>query len=1735
MSLTSAFRLPVWLVTLLFIATTLPAVAVAPPTITSFTPQSLYEGQYGVLYPVTINGTNFDNVTAVNIGGRSASFVVNSSIKITAYVAASASTNFIFVTTPGGTAYGSVAFTVKPIPRPTITSFSPTSAYAGQTGVVVTIIGTGFLGKPNTIPASGVKAVSIGGLAAASFRVVNDTTLTAVVAVGASTYGISVTNASGTAYSTGNFTILPIPAPTITSFTPTSAYVGETGRVITITGTNFKGVGALAGLIKNTSVKIGGTTASINVVNDTTITATVPVGAIYPTYWISVTTNGGTAYSKDNFIIKPIPAPTIASFSPTSAYAGETNRIITITGTNFKGTGELIPLIRVLDVRIGGSSASFNVLSDTSITTVVPASVLYPIYWISVTTTGGTVYSKDNFTVKSVPAPTITSFSPSTGSAGETVRITGTNFMGSGALSGLITVISVKIGGTDASFNVDSDTSITAVVPANVAYPIYWISVTTSGGTVFSGSNFTVKAASAPTISSFTPASGKVGDLVTLTGTNFTSATEVKFAGTVAVFTVVSATSITANVPSGAVTGKISVTTPGGTASSSTVFTVSQPPSITSFTPTSGAVRDTVTITGVNLTGASSVMFYGDVSAAITSVSATSIVVTVPVGAATGPISVITPSGTAVSDSSFTVIPVPTITSFTPTSGSIGDLVTITGTNFTAASAVNFAGTAAVFTVLGGTSITANVPSGAVTGRITISTPYGIATSAEDFVVIQAPSIISFSPTSGRVGTIVTITGANFGQSPVVQFNGTTVVSYRAIADTSITVVVPDGASTGRISVTTSNGTATSVDDFTVYAQIAITGFTPTSGIVGTEVTIHGSGFTGVTGVSFNGTPATQFTVESDALITAVVPEGARTGLISVINPTNTATTTDRFTVYQQPSISSFLPTSGKVGDVVTITGTNLTDIRTISFNGTVTTVFTVDSDTSITVTVPSGATTGLVEARNPVSVTTCIDLFTVYQQPTISSIQPQSGVVGDVITITGTNLIDITVMDFNGTDATAFTVDSDTSITATVPSGATTGTIDLRNPAYTTTSAESFTVYQKPTISSFTPESGVVGDIVTISGTGFTGVFSVVFTSAMATITSSSDTSLTVTVPNGSTTGPITITTPAGSTSSQRDYTVYQQPTISSFSPGSGLVGYSVTISGTGFTGVREVLFGSSVASISASTDTSITVTVPDGATTGRITVTTPAGSTASARDFTVYQKPAISSFAPESGAVGQVVTITGNSFVGVTRVIFNTTTTVTYTVNSETSITATVPSGATTGKISVSTLYGPATSAVDFVVNQPPAISSFTPSGGAVGISVTINGSNLMGATAVYLGGILQSTFTVVSNTMITTTVPSGAQSGPISVTTPSGTATSLNPFFVAPSITSFTPTIGPIGTVVTITGTNFFGVGQVTFNGVTAAISSVTPTTIVATVPTGATSGPISVSSQGGVATSAAYFMVQPYGVVVFWGKNGSGQGNLPTPNLNFMGISTGWNHVAGLKQDGSVVCWGYNVYGECNVPAPNLNFTAVSAGYFHTVGLKQDGSLVCWGNNSYGLCTVPAPNQGFTAASSRYFHNVGLKTDGTVVCWGDNSYGQCAVPMPNQNFTAVSAGQFHTASLKSDGSVVCWGYNNAGQCAVPVPNQGFIATSAGAYHTAGLKSDGSIVCWGDNYYGECTVPAPNQNFVAVSAGSSHTVGLKRDGTVVCWGTNTNGECNVPYSNSGYFAIGAGSSYTCAIRNP
>jgi hypothetical protein len=176
-------------------------------------------------------------------------------------------------------------------------------------------------------------------------------------------------------------------------------------------------------------------------------------------------------------------------------------------------------------------------------------------------------------------------------------------------------------------------------------------------------------------------------------------------------------------------------------------------------------------------------------------------------------VTVTTFTGTLTGDRSFLVTP--QIKSFSPPSGVVGASVTITGVSLTQATTVNIGGKTASFTVNSDTQVTATVPAGAKTGKpIIITTAGGIATSTAKLAV--TPNVLSFTPTSGPVGTSVTITGHSFTKTTKVTFGGVAATSYKAVSDTQVDTLVPTGAVTGPIAVTTAGGTGTSTTNFTV-------------------------------------------------------------------------------------------------------------------------------------------------------------------------------------------------------------------------------------------------------------------------------------------------------------------------------------------------------------------------------------------------------------------------------------------------------------------------------------------------------------------------------------------------------------------------------------------------------------------------------------------------------------------------------------------------------------------------------------------------------------------------------------------------------------------------------------------------------------------------------------------------------------------------------------------------------
>ncbi|MFI9412935.1 IPT/TIG domain-containing protein [Nocardia gamkensis] len=221
------------------------------------------------------------------------------------------------------------------------------------------------------------------------------------------------------------------------------------------------------------------------------------------------------------------------------------------------------------------------------------------------------------------------------------------------------------------------------------------------------------------------------------------------------------------------------------------------------------------------------------------------------------------------------------------------------------------------------------------------------------------------------------------------------------------------------------------------------------------------------------------------------------------------------------------------------------------------------------------------------------------------------------------------------------------------------------------------------PTITSVSPTTGPTsgGNSVVITGTGFTGPTTVRFGATATTFTLDSDTQITAIAPPGTGTVQVTVAN-AGGTSNGFPYTyVVQPPVVAAVIPNSGpsTGGTLVLIVGTGFTGVTSVNFGATPATLFFGVSSTLIIAIaPPGTGTVPVTVTTPAG-TSPGVPYTYVSVPTLISVTPNTGPVtgGTAVTITGTGFTGATGVFFGFLPAVSFTVNSDTQITAITPVG--------------------------------------------------------------------------------------------------------------------------------------------------------------------------------------------------------------------------------------------------------------------------------------------------------------------------------------------------------------------------------------------------------------------------------------------------------------------------
>ena len=654
------------------------------------------------------------------------------------------------------------------------------------------------------------------------------------------------------------------------------------------------------------------------------------------------------------------------------------------------------------------------------------------------------------------------------------------------------------------------------------------------------------------------------------------------------------------------------------------------------------------------------------------------------------------------------------------------------------------------------------------------------------------------------------------------------------------------------------------------YGQVpTITSVTPALGKPGNQILIGGGNFTAATMVKFDQTLA-DFSVLSANQILAVVPNGATVGNITVANASSGGTSASVFIV--PPGITNLSPTQGAAGTPVTINGANfLPNATTVRFNGGAATSVTVTAPTQLQVIVPAGATSGFITISNAAGTTTSTNLFVVSSGPAISDFSPLIGPTGTTVQINGANFVSGgTTVRFNGIAATSVTLTSTTQLQAVVPSGATAGPITIMTANGTVASWTNFITGSQPLITDFYTSAtefstrsriGAAGDPVTIEGFNFLGTTTVKFNGtavANGGITSISANRIQAIVPAGTTTGPLSVTTPAGSGTNTASFITSAGPLVTDFSPVIGSGGQIVVINGLNFSAVTTVKFNTTTVAVTPTATTQISVPVPAGATTGPITV----GTNVTTTNFTVIGTgPFISDFSPTNGPRGTDVVFNGANLASVTGVQFNGVSSPNFSATSATQLRAEVPAAATTGTISITAPAGTTTTSGPFYV--PPRLNNFTPTNGVVGTTLTFSGTNFTGTTSVTFSGtssaLVPAVFTVVSANTLTAVVPTNAATGPLTLTTPAGPIISTTSFGVVPRVDSFTPTLGPAGTPVTVNGLNFDTATSVRFNGTNAVFTLSSPTQLVATAPSGAGIGPLTVVSPSGTGTSVNNFIL------------------------------------------------------------------------------------------------------------------------------------------------------------------------------------------------------------------------------------------------------------------------------------
>ncbi|MBM2814683.1 MAG: hypothetical protein HW421_1445 [Ignavibacteria bacterium] len=582
-------------------------------------------------------------------------------------------------------------------------------------------------------------------------------------------------------------------------------------------------------------------------------------------------------------------APLIDSLSKTEGYTGDK---LSIIGKNF-GFNKDSSFVAFNGDPI--DATDYEEWSNTSIRIIVPANAKNS----NITVTVNKVKSNAKFfgILAKADNPFIDSLIPNSGMPGDNISIYG-KYFGIASDTSSVLLAGNPIDKTNiVSWN---NTLIVFKVPANAASGNISIKV----GNTFSNTVQFILTASPPKIDKIEPASVFTGDVITITGTDFSNSSVNNFISfnsfktPSSYITSWTDTQIKLKVPEAATSGNVYVTVAGAKSNGFNLTITSTSPAIDSISPISGKSGDAITIFGTNFgdTKGSSYIEIGGKKPAdqdYTFWSNKKITTKIPAGTVSGYVyAYINGTKSNGVDFTYTTPQSPQIDNITPQPALPGELITITGKRFGSvqgnSTVMLDATTLSNIQSWSDTKITLNLPSNAATGNLYItvdglkSSPYFLSVS------IPPPAIDNVAPTSGKAGEVIEINGTNFGNA-----KGTSFVEFGSLKpgdadysvwnNTKIKVKIPDGAATGKIYVTVNNKKSNGID-FTITSATAplIENVSPTTILPFDLMTITGKRFGSSQGSSYvmldtfkitNGV-----TSWSDTKITLTVPNGIPNG-----------------------------------------------------------------------------------------------------------------------------------------------------------------------------------------------------------------------------------------------------------------------------------------------------------------------------------------------------------------------------------------------------------------------------------------------------------------------------------------------------------------------------------------------------------------------------------------------------------------------------------------------------------------------------------------------------------------------------------------------------------------------------------------------------------------------------------------------------------------------------------------